>query len=841
MRAIRLKTEYLTNPLGIGAENPRLFWKCQDGVRQTAYQIRTDKWDSGRVESASMHADYPLPLDDRERVEWRVRLWDESGSPGEWSEPAFFEKGISSWEAAWITGNYRVNKKKRYPVDCFRRTFRTGAVRSARLYVTACGLYEILLNGKRAGDFVLAPGITDYRKRIQYQTFDVTDLLKEGENELTAQVADGWYRGSTGAWGMRNQYGSETALLCQLEITAPDGARQTIASDESWAWSQDGPIRFADNKDGEIVDANLRPGYGGHAKRTKRRVIPTASDNVPLREHERFTPSLIRTHSGKTVLDFGQNIAGTLSFRVRAHKGQKIVLTCGELLDKSGELTLSNIQCVNKKIRTPLQRIEYTCAEGMNEYKTRFAIFGFRYAEVSGDVKVCPGDFEAAAVYSDMEDTLSFDSSNELLNRFVSCVRWSTKNNSADLPTDCPTRERHGWTGDAQIFFGTAAYLFDYAAFSRKFVRDMYDWQRRNGCLPQIAPAGGVDFYMNPMNGSVGWADAGILIPYRFWKRYGDERILKDFYPGMKKYARFMMRRCGKTGLFAKPLGLRGEARRYAVNAGQSYGEWAEPADVHPYRWTDMAAPHPEVSTAYTSYVMGILGEIADRLGEPEDAALYRKYRDGCRKAYQSLVERPEYTLDTDRQASLVRPLYMDLLTEEQKAFAEKRLLKAVKNYSYRVGTGFLSTPLILYVLGELDLDAAYRMLENEEMPGWLYMPKSGADTVWENWEGTSSEHGIASLDHYSKGAVLEWVISVMCGIRADGENRFTVAPCPGGRFTRAEAEYKSVYGTIKSGWEKTDGKTVYTISVPPGCTAEILLPGEEPFEVEAGVFRRSV
>ncbi len=369
----------------------------------------------------------------------------------------------------------------------------------------------------------------------------------------------------------------------------------------------------------------------------------------------------------------------------------------------------------------------------------------------------------------------------------------------------------------------------------------MYDWQRRNGCLPQIAPAGGVDFYMNPMNGSVGWADAGILIPYRFWKRYGDERILKDFYPGMKKYARFMMRRRGKTGLFAKPLGLRGEARRYAVNAGQSYGEWAEPADVHPYRWTDMAAPHPEVSTAYTSYVMGILGEIADRLGEPEDAALYRKYRDGCRKAYQSLVERPEYTLDTDRQASLVRPLYMDLLTEEQKAFAEKRLLKAVKNYSYRVGTGFLSTPLILYVLGELDLDAAYRMLENEEMPGWLYMPKSGADTVWENWEGTSSEHGIASLDHYSKGAVLEWVISVMCGIRADGENRFTVAPCPGGRFTRAEAEYKSVYGTIKSGWEKTDGKTVYTISVPPGCTAEIHLPGEEPFEVEAGVFLRSV
>ena len=366
MKAIRLRTEYLVNPLGIDLQHPRLFWNCEGGVRQSAYQIVCDQWDSGKVLSSSMHADYPAALSDREWVTWRVRLWDENDVPGEWSEPAFFEMGISRWEAAWITGDYRVDKKRRYPVDCFRKIFSVRRVRSARLYITACGLYEAELNGRRAGDFILAPGITDYKKRIQYQTYDVTDLLTEGENVLTVQLADGWYRGSTGAWGLKNQYGTETALLCQLEITGEDGARQVICSDASWDWSQDGPIRFADNKDGEIVDAARQPGYNGKAKHTSRAVTPSASDNVPVREHERFTPKLIRTPAGKTLLDFGQNIAGYVSFRVRARQGQKITLTHGEMLDSRGELTLRNIQCSSKRITSPLQRIEYPCREGLN-------------------------------------------------------------------------------------------------------------------------------------------------------------------------------------------------------------------------------------------------------------------------------------------------------------------------------------------------------------------------------------------------------------------------------------------------------------------------------------------
>lgn len=838
MKASSLRTEYLTDPIGIDVQHPRLFWHCEGGLRQTAYQIVAGNWDSGKAASSTMHADYPLLLADRERINWKIRLWDENDTPGEWSESAFFEMGIREWQAKWITGDYHVNKKQRYPVDCFRKVFAIPNIGQARLYITACGLYEARINGMRVGDFVLAPGITDYNKRIQYQTYDVTALLHAGENVLTVQLADGWYRGSTGAWGLKNQYGTETALLCQLDITQANGQRQTILSDDTWDWSNDGSIRFADNKDGEIVDASMQPGYHQKAKLTQRKIIPSASNNVPVREHEHFKPQLIRTPAGKTVLDFGQNIAGYVSFRVQARAGQKFILTHGEMLDSQGELTLKNIQCSSKKITTPLQRIEYTCKDGLNEYKPSFCIFGFQYVQADGDVNVQPEDFEAIAVYSDMEDTLTFDSSNELLNRFVSCTRWSTKNNSADLPTDCPTRERHGWTGDAQIFFGTAAYLFDYASFARKYLNDMYDWQRKDGCLPQIAPAGGVDFYMDTMNGSVGWADAGVIIPYGFWKRYGDERILSAYYPGMKRYAQFMMKRCGKLGLMAKPLGLHGENRKFAVNAGQSYGEWAEPAEVHPNKWTDMVAPHPEVSTAYTAYVMGLIAEIAEQLGEPEDAALYHRYREGCKNAYQELVTKPEFTLDTDRQAALVRPLYMDLLNEEQTAFARERLLKAVKDYRYRVGTGFLSTPLILDVLDDIDLDAAYRMLENEEMPGWLFMPKAGASTVWESWEGTEAQGGIASLDHYSKGAVLEWVFRVMCGIQVDGENHFMLAPRPGGQFERASMAYTSAYGRVESAWRREADKLVYSFSIPANCTATVILPGAEPQEMQAGIYQ---
>ena len=472
MKAINLKTEYLINPIGIDIRHPRLFWNCEGGTKQTAYRIvaKTDEqivWDSGKITSESMHADYPNYLASRQRVEWSVTLWDETDSDGEPSETAFFETGLLSagdFAAKWISGNYRVNPKRRYPVDCFKKEFSAHNVAKARLYITACGLYEALVNGKHVGNFVLAPGHTDYTKRIQLQTYDVTELLENGENVITVELADGWYRGSCGAWGLRNQYGTQTKLYAQLEITDKSGNKAVIGTDQTWAWSNDGKIRFADNKDGEIVEAWREPSYGGFAKETKCDVTPVSSNNVPVTEHERFAAvNVITTPGGAKVLDFGQNIAGYISFAVMAKKGQKIKLRFGEMLDENGEFTQKNFQCANKKRTkvTPLQQIEYYCKDGLNEYKTKFAIFGFQYVLIESDVEWKKEDFTAVSVCSDMEETLSFDSSNELLNRLVEATRWSAENNHADVPTDCPTRERHGSTGDAQISCNKAAKLIN--------------------------------------------------------------------------------------------------------------------------------------------------------------------------------------------------------------------------------------------------------------------------------------------------------------------------------------------------------------------------------------------
>ncbi len=843
MKAIRLKTEHLFDPIGIDIPHPRMMWNCEGGTKQTAYRIVTEHWDSGKVESDVMHAEYPMELSSRERVNWKIRLWDENDQPGEWSD-AFFEMGLlkpDDWAAKWITGDYTVNKKQRYPVDCFRKTFSVvKPVAKARLYATACGLYEAKLNEQRIGDFVFAPGYTDYRKRVQYQTYDATDLLKNGENELTAALADGWYRGSCGAWGRKNQYGTETKLLLQLEIDYFDGTTETIDTDRTWAWSNDGPIRFADNKDGEIVEAFRTPMYTGRAKETSHSVVPTASNNVPVTEHERFHPAITTAPNGNKLLDFGQNIAGYVSFKFSAHIGQRMIWRFGEMLDFEGNLTQKNIQLSRKGVTTPLQRIDYTCAEGRNEYKTTFAVFGFQYAEVETDVELDPERIEAIAVYSDLERTGDFYSSNALLNRFFDATVWSAKGNHLDIPTDCPTRERHGWTGDAQLFFTTASYLFDFAPFAKKYLCDVFDWQKKNGRLPHIAPDGGADFYMWTMNGSVGWSDVGVLIPWRYALINRDDSILKTFYDGMAKYARFMERRCGKNmPLFSKRYDMPKEAKRYFVNQGQSYGEWAEPADVDGgFHWQDFVAPHPEVSTAYTAYVLKLMAKIAKQLGHDADAEEFQTFSDGCKTAYRELVKTEPFKLDTDRQAQLVRPLYFELLDEEQAAYAKHRLIQALEHYNWRLGTGFLSTPLILYVLSDIDVEAAYRLLENEELPGWLSMPKNGATTIWENWDGPFNTQGagLGSLNHYSKGAMVEWLFSTMCGIKVDGENHFTVAPKPGGHFTKAAVSYVSVFGKVISRWERKSGKTIYTIEVPANCEATVKLPSGRTETVRAGL-----
>ena len=330
-----------------------------------------------------------------------------------------------------------------------------------------------------------------------------------------------------------------------------------------------------------------------------------------------------------------------------------------------------------------------------------------------------------------------------------------------------------------------------------------------------------------------------MYIPLYFYRKYGDDRLLRAYYDGMLRYADFMIRRAGKWGgVYAKPMHLSHKNRKYAVNCGQSYGEWAEPNDVMAFQWYDFAAPHPEESTAYTYFTLKRVLEAAEILGKPETPQLkrIREYSEGARRAYQELVTKEKFTLDTDRQAKLVRPLYMGLLTEEQTKFAEKRLIQAMEHYGWRLGTGFLSTPLILDVLAELDISYAYRLLENEEMPGWLFMPKSGATTIWEAWEGnTTKDKGIASLNHYSKGAACEWLTNTMCGIRLDGENRFVLAPRPGGSITFARASYQSVYGSVKTDWAETETGYRLAVTIPANTTAEVILPDGSRRTAEAG------
>ena len=526
MKAINLRTEYLVNPIGIDIRSPRIRWNLEGGERQTAFEVAYSVNNAPKKtvhrDTREMFYDFEESFHSRDIVTFEVTPFDETGHSGDVVEGCF-EMGLlepSDWKASWISGDYRPNKKTRYPVDCVKKTFTLKDIKKARLYISACGLYEAHINGKRVGDFVLAPGSTDYSKRIQYQTYDVAALLQEGENVLEVFLADGWYRGSIGAKGRTNMFGTMTKFIAQLEMEDGAGDRSYLCSDASFSWCDDGPIRFADLKDGEIVDLNRKPSYMGKAKAVRFQANLTASNNTFVQEQERFHPeSMVVTPSGKHLLEFKQNLAGYLSFRVNAHKGDVIKITLGEMLDENGELTLRNIQCVLKGKKTPLQEIVLTCHEGLNEYQPHFYIAGFKFASVEFNGEIVPEDFTQIALYSSLEETSSFECSNPLINTFYRNTLWSLKSNSADIPTDCPTRERMGWTGDSQVFFNTASFLTDYAAFTRKHLVDVFDRQWKNGKLPQIAPFSNEDWFMATMNGSVGWADVGVLTPYRFYVR----------------------------------------------------------------------------------------------------------------------------------------------------------------------------------------------------------------------------------------------------------------------------------------------------------------------------------
>ena len=628
MKATHLRVDYLDSPLGLGNPRPEFSWFCDGGVRQTAYRLVVTRGeenicDTGRVSSSAMtHIPYEgKELHSRDRLTWRVQLWEESDSPGEWSESRF-EMGLlqpQDWTAGWITGSYPPKHSARYPVDYFCKRFAVGKkVAHARLYATACGLYTARLNGKAVGEGALLPGCTDYNKRLHYQTFDVTALLQT-QNVLELQLADGWYRGSIGCFGNVEVFGNETKLLCQLELEYGDGTRQVIGSDASFKWSNDGPLRFADLKDGEVYDAARRPSYGSYAKLTTHAVTPTAADLPMPRCKERFAGKRLTTPQGRTVFDFGQNLAGFVAFAVQGRAGQRIRIKLGETLDENGEFTQFNFQKyrpdrkANKleefhlmcgqpeKIKgplrpTPRQEIVFVCSGGQDHYQTQFALFGFRYALVETDK--LPDDFsiESIAGYTDLEQTGQFRCSHEKINRLFRNVVWSMKSNYLEVPTDCPTRERLAWTGDAQLFLETGAYLRNVAPFFRKWLHDLQDAQGKDGKLPAVVPLNGMDMMYVGTGASVGWGESCILIPCRLWQRYGDVEILRQNYPMMQKYAAFLMKH---TGHKDRALAKGDPLNKYVYEKGTQLGEWMEPDEFRDIITATSKIPQTEVCTAY--------------------------------------------------------------------------------------------------------------------------------------------------------------------------------------------------------------------------------------------------
>lgn len=850
MKAVNLKCEFLTNPLGIDIKNPRITWNDEGDKNQSAYIVSFKVNDGDLIEtdemrSSSMNYIFDYPFKSRDRVEYFVTLIDENGEKGEESEHAYFEFGLldnKEFEAHFIKGNYKASKKRRYPADYFKKDFEINfKVKRARLYATALGVYETSINGKKAGDSVLNPGSTNYHHRIQYQTYDVTCLIKEGKNSLELVLGDGWYRGSNGAWGHRNVYGKETKVFAQLEIYDENGKVTKILTDDSFSWSNDGPIGINDLRDGERVKANLVPTYKDKAILTNESLKNLkCSNNFQVKEMEKFVPKRkFISPSGKLIIEFPQMITGYVSFKINAKQGNFIKLKFAEMIGENNEISQKNFQLYAKWQVTPLQMIVYECKEGLNDYKPKFYYGGFKFVEIESDIENISDklEIEAISVYNAFEDSSTFECSNELINKFYHNTLWSLKDNSVDVPTDCPTRERAGWTGDAQIFFNSASYLVNYASFARKYINDLKDTQTKNGKFYQIVPTVGEDFYMNFLNGSVGWACAGVLIPYRHYLKYGDKRILQDSYDDIMRYAKFMISRCGKTGVLAPKIKMTHKIKKYLVNKGQSYGERLEPKEIYDQSWKDVAVPHPEESTAYTNYTLSKVREIASILGKEKDAKWLEEYILGTKRAYQELVKLDRFKLDTDRQAKLVRPLYMDLLDEETTKKVEDRLIKALDNFSWRIGTGFLSTPFILEVLTKIDKEYAYKLLENEENPGWLFMAKNDTTSVWESWEGPLAKTGVASLNHYSKGAMVEWLFNGMLGINVVKENSFLIKPIIGGNITFAKGSYDSVYGKVSVSWKKENEKCLIDIILPANTLSTLIINDKKIDNIKGGKY----
>ena len=847
-----LRLAYSGQTLGVG-EPPRLSWRLPGGAsRQIAYAIRTDSgYDSGRVDSSQSHlVEAPVALSTRQRLAYAVKVWTDLGeSP--WSAPLEVEAGLldtADWGASWI----RVPERERppkgdRPAYWLRREFTLPAVpERGRLYISAHGIYEVFVNGTRVGDQELTPGYTQYRHRVQYQTFDVTPLLFPGPNAVAILLSDGWYRGQTGMPRAADQFGEHVEAIAQLEADAVS----VVATDGAWRC---GPshVRSADLISGQVEDrseadpAILRPGFDDAAWQPALpvdvRAALVAPVAPPVRRVEEIRPVRVtRLRPGVHVVDLGQNINGWSRLTDLGPAGTEVVLTHGEWLGPDGDVRMDHLEPDFPILPGPLpagqvDRVTSTGRTG-DVFEPRHTTHGFRYVRVEGHPgPLTENDVTGVVVHSDLPRTGWFSCSDDRVTRLHDAAVWSFRGNACDVPTDCPQRERSGWTGDWQLFVPTAAFMYDVSGFTRKWLADVRLDQRADGAIAGISPATpfeGFEGALGRLNASAGWGDVIVVAPWELYQAYGDTAVLAECWDAMVGWVEFAARSAAEgrhpDRVAARPEPLPHE--RYLWDTGFHWGEWLEPGqDVGDFG-AFAAADKSEVATAYLHRSSRLLAAIARVIGKPADvAARYDDLAQRTLAAWRAEFIDPNGSLAVDTQAGHVRALAFGMVPDDLRERTADRLVDLVRAAGVRVGTGFLSTPFLLPVLADAGhLDVAYELLLQDKPPSWLVMIDRGATTVWERWEGVDDE-GVphASLNHYSKGAVVTFLHRYTAGLRmtSPGYRTFTVAPRPGGDLSWARARLDCPQGMIEADWAVQDGAFRLAVDVPPGTTATVVLP----------------
>lgn len=848
-----LRAELNDDALGIGVARPRLSWKVSaDGPwQQSSYELELVRAGSGQTTgqiSSGESVFVPWPFDrlrSRDRVSVRVRAWgNDDDVVTSWSDTLEIEAAlldIADWEASFITPDWDEDLSAPQPAPYLRHEFDLAQpVASARLYITALGVYDAYVNGQAASDHVLAPGWTSYDHRLRVQVLDVAHLLRPGRNAIGAILSDGWFRGRLGPnGGRRNIYGEDLALLAQLEIVQADGSTTVITSDDQWR-ATTGPIRCSDLYDGETYDARLEldgwatPGHddsGWHAVQPVQRDLSTLffPSSPPVRRTDTIKPAAIsQSPSGKTIVDFGQNLVGRVRIRVNGSEGQTITLRHAEILE-DGEL------CV-RPLRLAAATDRYTLKGGMEEeWEPRFTFHGFRYAEVDG----WPGDIgsdqiEAVVCHSDFGRVGHFESSDPLLNRLHENVVWSMRGNFLDVPTDCAQRdERLGWTGDVEIFAPTALFLYDVAGFLSSWLGDLAAEQSPDGRVPNVVP----EVMHGLLRGqhkhdapAAAWGDAAVIVPWTIFQRVGDRTILERQYPSMRAWVELVERLAGPTRIW---------------DSGFQYGDWLDPT-APPDRPEDGQTDPGLVATAYFARSAGILAQTAATLRKPSDARRFASLHQEVAEAFRGRYLRPDGRMESDSATAYALGLAFELVTDQEtRDLLGRRLATLVRENGYRISTGFVGTPIICEALCSVGaLDVAYRLLMERECPSWLYPVTMGATTIWERWDSMLPDSSLnpgemTSFNHYALGAVADWLHSSVAGLAPAGPGfrRIMIRPCPGGGLTSARASLETPYGHAEVSWRVVENRLEVDATVPPNTEAIVSLPGVDTFEVRSGVY----